>query len=141
METPVDYLEIKIDDAKHLLYGKWLRDVTNDEYKAGLRYMYQLIVKHEIVSWLQNSEYLLPRNVGDQKWIAEEFAVLVMQSSVKYMAVVVPKTSAHYAVLSSIREKAYRIFGRSKLVELFETNEEALAWLTPNLQHYRLPNS
>ncbi|MBC5774744.1 hypothetical protein H8S95_11775 [Pontibacter sp. KCTC 32443] len=139
MENTTDFLEIKVDTEKKLLYGKWLRNVDNREYKAGLRQLYQLIINHSISLWLQNSEHLQPRNAEDQKWAAEEFALLLSQSSMKQLAVVSPKATPHYAILCSMREKAYRIFGKTKQVELFETNEAALKWLTPHLLFYRLP--
>ena len=141
MENVLNYLEFRIDTDKKLLYGKWLRDVTNEVYVAGLRQAYSLITSNDIMRWVQNSEHLQARNLSDQKWVAEEFGLLLTLSSIKYIAVVVARNSAHYNVLLSLREKAYRIFGKTKSVELFETDQEALAWLIPNMQFYRLPST
>lgn len=141
MEEVSAYLEFRMDADKKLLYGKWLRDVNNNEYMAGLKQTYSLISSNNIVRWVQNSEQLRPRTLADQKWVAEEFAFLLSLSSIKYIAIVVLPESAHYNVLLSLREKAYRIFGKNKCIELFETEQDALAWLIPNLQFYRLPST
>ncbi|MBJ6118333.1 hypothetical protein JAO76_09030 [Pontibacter sp. BT310] len=141
MEHVLTYLEFRIDTDKKLLYGKWLRDVNNEEYKAGLEQIYTLIKSNDILRWVQNSELLQPRDLTDQKWLAEEYGLLLTLSSIKYIAVIVPRQSPHYNILMSLREKAYRIFGKSKYVELFETEQEALAWLIPNMQFYRLPST
>jgi hypothetical protein len=141
MEHVLTYLEFRIDTDKKLLYGKWLRDVNNEEYKAGLKQIYTLIKSYDILRWVQNSELLQPRDLTDQKWLAEEYGLLLTLSSIKYIAVIVPRQSPHYNILMSLREKAYRIFGKSKYVELFETEQEALAWLIPNMQFYRLPST
>jgi hypothetical protein len=141
MEHVLTYLEFRIDTDKKLLYGKWLRDVNNEEYKAGLKQIYNLIKSNDILRWVQNSELLRPRDLTDQKWLAEEYGLLLTLSSIKYIAVIVPRQSPHYNILMSLREKAYRIFGKSKYVELFETEQEALAWLIPNMQFYRLPST
>ncbi|MER2996775.1 hypothetical protein [Pontibacter populi] len=141
MKDVENYLEFRIDTDKKLLYGKWLRDVTNQEYMAGLKQTYSLINSHNIVRWLQNSTLLQPRNLADQKWVAEEFGLLLTLSTIKYIAVVVPRESPHHNVLLSLRDKAYRIFGKTKFIELFDTEQEALAWLIPNLQFYRLPST
>ncbi|MEJ8755638.1 hypothetical protein WG947_01405 [Pontibacter sp. H259] len=139
MENVSDFIEFRIDPERKLLYGKWLRDVSVEEYKAGLQIIGQLLTEHAIKLWLQNSERLTPRSVPEQKWLTEEFAILLMQSVIKYIAVVADKNSPHSTGLATIREKAYRIFGKTKSVEIFESEEDALAWLIPNMQYYRLP--
>ncbi|NDK55805.1 hypothetical protein [Pontibacter fetidus] len=139
MENPFDFIEFRLDADKKLLYGKWLRDVNNAEYQSGLKYTYELIKDNAITRWLQNSTHLSPRALEDQKWVAEDFGLMLTQSPIKYIATVVPANSLHYPVLLSLREKAYRIFGKTKFMEIFETEEEALAWLIPNMQFYRLP--
>ena len=139
MDNQSDFIEFRLDTDKKLLYGKWLRDVDNTEYQAGLKQIHQLIRDNNITLWLQNSEVLSPRPLEDQKWVAEEFGLMLVQSPIKYIAIVTPKHSLHHTELLSMREKAYRIFGKTKYVELFETEEEGLAWLIPNMQFYRLP--
>lgn len=138
MENTSDFIEYRIDTRRKLLYSRWLRNVTPQEYKAGLHQVHELLVQNEVTHWLQDSNALQPRNIEDQKWAAEEFGILLIQSPLKFLAVVVPSTSMHYPVICSLREKAYRIFGKTKLMEVFNTTEEALAWLLPNMQHYRL---
>ncbi len=139
MDTPA-FIEFKLDQTKQLLYGRWLRDITFEEYKAGLHQTYKLIQQHNIRLWLQNSEKLSPRSLPEVKWVSEEFGLMLMQSDVKYLAIVTPRSSAHFPDLQAMREKAYRIFGKTKSMEVFETEEEALAWLIPNLQYYKLPS-
>jgi len=139
MENLSDFIEFRIDTDKKLLYGKWLRNVTSTEYKAGLQEVGKLLNQYDMKLWLQNSEKLEPLNINDQKWLTEQFGILLIQFPLQYIAVVTPRNSAHFAELLAVREKAYRIFGKSKHVEVFETEEEALAWLIPNMQYYRLP--
>ncbi|HEY4650159.1 MAG TPA: hypothetical protein VIG72_02045 [Pontibacter sp.] len=140
MNAITDFIEFRIDSHKKLLYCRWLRDVNTTEYKAGLDRVHHLLVTHNIQLWLQDSTPLQPRTADVLRWTTEEFGLLLIQSPLKQLAVVAPPTSPHFAVLRSLREKAYRIFGRTKQLELFETHEEALRWLTPNLPHYRLPS-
>lgn len=139
MNNEFDFVEFRLDTDKKLLYAKWLRDVDTTEYRLVLNYIHQLIKDNHITLWLQNSEHLLPRSLEDQKWAAEEFGFMIAQSLIKYVAIVLPKHSPHYAELLSLRDKAYRIFGKTKHIQLFETEQEALAWLIPNMQFYRLP--
>lgn len=139
MDNEFDFIEFRLDTDKKLLYGKWLREVDNTEYQSALKHIYQLIKDNNITLWLQNSENLLPRSLEGQKWVAEEFGFMIAQSPVQYVAIVLPKHSLHHAELLSLRDKAYRIFGKTKYIELFETEQEALAWLIPNMQFYRLP--
>ncbi|NEM97652.1 STAS/SEC14 domain-containing protein [Pontibacter burrus] len=138
MGNPADYLEYRLDSKKQLLYCRWTRDVNQAEYKAGLQFIYKKLVEHDTRLWLQDSTVLQPRTVAELKWVVEEFSFMLTSTSIKYVAVVTPHSRTHYAELRMIREKAYRIFGKQVLMEVFDTVEEALSWLLPNLQHYRL---
>jgi hypothetical protein len=141
METAHDFIEYRVDTRKSLLYGKWLRNVNNEEYRQGLQHAYDLMLKYNLTIWLQNSENLAPRCIEDFKWATEEFAVMLVRSDVTKLALVTPSTHPHYTDLSQMRERAYRIFGKSKQLEIFNTDAEALRWLIPNMQHYRLPEN
>ncbi|MBB6610665.1 hypothetical protein H7F15_06425 [Pontibacter sp. Tf4] len=140
MMNTSDFMECRIDDRKKLLYCRWLRDVEQDEYRTGLMQVYQLIKENALELWLQDSSVLTPRSVPNLKWLTEEFGILLVQSTLKFCAVVTPSALPHHAGLASIRDKAYRIYGKTKLIQVFDTTDEALAWLLPNLQHYRLPD-
>lgn len=138
MGNPTDYLEYRLDSRKQLLYCRWKRDINQAEYKAGLLFIYKKLIEHDVRLWLQDSSAIQSRTVAELKWLAEEFSFMLTRTALKYIAIVTPDTRTHYTELRLMREKAYRIFGKQVLMEVFDTTEEALSWLLPNLQHYRL---
>lgn len=140
MEKKFDYIEFRIDTEKKLLYSKWLRNVTSEEYKEGTLKAYDLIEQNGIRLWMHNrNNQMPPLDIELQKWITEDFALLLTQSPVQFVAIVCSPDLEKRGLLQAIRDKSYRVFGRTTRTEFFDTEEEALAWLLPNMQHYRLP--
>jgi hypothetical protein len=136
-----DYLYYCVDANKKLLYSKWLRPVSSEEYREGLHFLYDVVQSNSLILWLINNQNVEKLDVQDQKWLTEEYGLLLMGSPLKFMANVFPESAEIALAIKAIRDKAYRIFGKGMIVDFFEDEETALAWLLPHMQHYRLPKS
>ncbi len=139
METFSDYLMYYIDADKKLLYSKWLRGTSSLEYRTGMHQLYELLGQNDLTHWLHDTSFPAIPDPEDQKWLLENFALSLMQTNLKFMAIVIPEEPKLGYNRELQREKGYRIFGKRILVEFFDSIETATAWLLPNLQHYRIP--
>ncbi|WP_242929291.1 hypothetical protein [Pontibacter vulgaris] len=139
MEPATDYLSHYIDRDKKLLYSKWLREISSDEYHEGMQKLYELICNNGLTHWLHDISIQTQHSQEDQKWSSEDFALMLIQSGLKYMAIVIPENPTSKQTGEMLRDKSYRIFGKTVLIEFFDSVETATAWLLPNLQHYRIP--
>ncbi|MDX5423456.1 MAG: hypothetical protein LPK14_14470 [Hymenobacteraceae bacterium] len=134
-----DYLAYGIDSHKKLLHSKWTRPISHTELREGLQHLVEVIYNHEIKLWLHHSMVLDTLSMQDLNWLKEVLSLLLVQSSLKQMAIVSDEESDQKRVGESLREKSYRIFGKGVLVEFFPNTGLATAWLLPHLVNYRLP--
>ena len=140
MENTLDYLLYGIDSSKKLLYSKWSTTIDGPKFREGLLHLLQVIHANDLTLWIHESKRLYDLTIEDQKWITEVLALLITQSSLKYLAVVRPEKSKAITSGNALREKAYRIYGKNIRLEFFDSVEDAKAWILPNLQHYKLPS-
>ncbi|MFD2247725.1 hypothetical protein [Pontibacter ruber] len=139
MKKSPDYLLYLVDANKQLLYSKWLRSVSSDEYREGMSLLCEVLQKHNLCLWLHNNKHLTQLDVQEQRWVTEELGLLLVGSNLKYLASICPDHEGTSMSIKSVRDRAYRIYGKRVIAELFEDEETALAWMLPNMQHYRLP--
>ncbi|MBC5991245.1 hypothetical protein [Pontibacter cellulosilyticus] len=139
MKNELDYLLYGLDSSKKLLYSKWAMPIGSQQYKNGLQQLAQLIHNNEIQLWIHESRRMNELSMEDQKWTTEVLALVLTQTNLKHIAIVRPADISHTAPGNSLREKAYRIYGKNVGIEFFDTTEEAKAWILPHLQHYKLP--
>lgn len=139
MKKELDYLLYGIDASKKLLYSKWASPIDSTQYREGLQRLVRIVHDNEIKLWIHESRRLHDLSVEDQKWTTEVVALLLTQSKLRHIAIIRPQGNQQPHQGLSLREKAYRIFGRIIGVEFFDTTEEAKAWILPQLQHYKLP--
>ncbi|WP_439883312.1 hypothetical protein ACSX1A_09085 [Pontibacter sp. MBLB2868] len=129
-----------VDPENKLLYSKWIAPFTSEQYRAGLQHLAEVIHNNHIKLWIHESIGINEIASLDQKWTTEVLALILVQSTLEYLAIVRPDTKEQVVVAGNIlREKAYRIFGKSVRVEFFDSTEEAKAWLIPKRQYYKLP--
>ncbi len=140
MENSLDYLLYGLDVSKKLLYSKWAAPIEGHNYREGLLHLLQVIHANDITLWIHESKRMYNLSVDDQTWLTEVLALLISQSSLKYLAIVRPEDNILPTSGNALRDKAYRIYGKNIRLEFFDTVEEAKAWILPNLQHYKLPN-
>ena len=139
MKIELDYLLYGIDASKKLLYSKWATPIDSAQYREGLQHLVRIVHDKEIALWIHESRRLQDLSVEDQKWTTEVLALILTQSKLRHIAIVRSLGSTQSNPGHSLREKAYRIYGKSIGVEFFDTTEEAKAWILPQLQHYKLP--
>jgi hypothetical protein len=140
MQNTLDYLLYGLDVSKKLLYSKWSSAIEVSQYKEGLLHLIQVINANETTLWIHESKRMHNLAIEDQKWLTQVLALMVSQSSLKYIAIVRPENATTPTYCYTLREKAYRIYGKNIHLEFFDSVEEAKAWILPNLQHYKLPN-
>ena len=139
MEDSSSLITYGIDPGNKLLYSKWTAPFDSEQYRTGLQHLAEVVHNNQIKFWLHESIGLHEISTLDQKWTTEVLALLLVQSPLEYFAIVRPNQQEHAIAGNTIREKAYRIFGRSVKVEFFDSVEEAKAWLVPRRQYYKLP--
>lgn len=140
MKNELEYLSYGLDTSKKLLYSKWAMRVESPQYRQGLQRLVKVIHDNEVELWIHESVRLNDMDIDDVKWTTEVLALILSQTRLKHIAIVRPQGSTSNVHGNSIREKAYRIYGKNVGVEFFDTVEEAKAWILPQLQHYKLPN-
>ncbi|MEJ8800519.1 hypothetical protein [Pontibacter sp. H249] len=140
MKNELDYLLYGFDTSKKLLYSKWTKPIESQQYRKGLQHLIQVIHDHELTLWIHESIRLNDLSIDDIKWTTEVLALILSQSRLKHIGIVRPQGSTSPLPGLSLREKAYRIYGKSVGIEFFDTTEEAKAWIMPQLLHYKLPH-
>lgn len=139
MENSSSLITYGIDPGNKLLYSKWTAHFDSEQYRTGLQHLAEVVHNNQIRLWLHESIGLNEISTSDQKWTTEVLALVLIQSSLEFFAIVRPDKQEHALAGNTLRDKAYRIFGKSVRVEFFESLEEAKAWLVPRRQYYKLP--
>ena len=139
MKKELNYLLYGIDTSKKLLHSKWATPVNAAQIKEGLQHLVSTLHNKDVELWIHESRHLHELTKDDKTWIIEVLGLILLQSNLKYIAIVRPQGIEAINVGKAIRDKAYRIYGKRIGIEFFDTTEEAKAWILPNLQHYRLP--
>jgi hypothetical protein len=86
----------------------------------------ELLEKHGAEKWLSDDRSNIVITPEDMKWAAEVWHPRVRKAGFKYWAIVVPTMTVGALQLRSLQMKRR---SQGLTVELFETVEEAMAWL------------
>lgn len=86
----------------------------------------ELMETHGAVKWLSDDRNNVVVSPEDLKWSDTTWAPRVLKAGFKYWAIVVPSQAVAELQMKALREKRRK---QGVLVEMFETVEEAMAWL------------
>ena len=87
----------------------------------------ELMEKHGAVKWLSDDRNNVVVAPEDREWSDKVWAPRVMKAGFKYWAIVVPSQAVAELQMKALRAKRQK---QGLAVEMFETVEAAMAWLT-----------
>ena len=132
-----EYLVTSVLQPQLLIYSKLLRPVTHEEYKSAMLEIYTLIQKNSLENWVMVSS-ISDFTMQDQKWSVEQLGLLLQGTPLRKVAMVRDSDAILELIAESMRAKVYRIFGKEKILEHFATLQEALQFLSPNVDPGKL---
>ncbi|WP_439882536.1 hypothetical protein ACSX1A_05075 [Pontibacter sp. MBLB2868] len=131
MMTPESsFLVLSILKPQKLIFTKILRPVNHEEYKSAMLEVYGKLQQFGLEYWVMDSTSS-NFTMLDQKWSVEHLGLLLQDTKIRKVAMVRDRDAILQVIAESMRAKVYRIFGKDKELEHFETLEEALHYLVP----------
>lgn len=113
-----------------IVYSQLRKQWTHAEFKEAMLAILYNIQTHKLENWLIDTR-TNNFTMQDQKWAVEHLGLFLQDTPIKKVALVRNHDALLQVVAESIRTKVYRIFGTQKILEHFETREEALRFLAP----------
>ncbi|MBF9254563.1 hypothetical protein I2I11_14760 [Pontibacter sp. 172403-2] len=126
--TDEDYLEIKLYGEQNLLYAKWKRSVSSEEYRTGVRNLVRLL-QEEVYYLIIDSEKLPTLVIPEQQWLLREFCPLLANTKVRKMARIGNGDVFSYLVIDNLTEQASQTYSFQLAFKHCKTMEEAMEWL------------
>ncbi len=89
-----DYLECFLDEHYNVLFHKWLRKPSSEEFKNGSTKVYEAFVEHKVnytmLHWLGDTQDMGVVSMDDQQWLDNVWTdMLFMKAKVRSYAVIV----------------------------------------------------
>lgn len=128
MEHHQDYLTIDVDHDKKMITSNWLRFVKSQEFRAGMLFIEDCIVKDKLIYWLVDMTQSTAPAMIDQKWTIEHIMAVLEKTDMKKIAIVVPGDFILHMIGDRMRKKVYQRFGKKILLECFSRPDHALYW-------------
>lgn len=133
--TPAElpnYLSARIVPDENLLHVTWLRSVSSQEYRDGLKAIKKLIFENNFKLWLADSRLLAHVTFEDQQWIMKEVIPLLLKSQLQKVARVVNADVFSYITFENMMSKAHENYNVEGHMEQFTSIDAALSWLRMN---------
>lgn len=126
--TDDNYLEIKLYEDSNLLYSKWNRSVSSEEYRAGVRKVMQLL-QQEVYYWIMDSEKLPTLIISEQQWLLRELCPFLVDTQLKKLARIGNGDIFSDLVIENLAEQASQVHSYQLAFKQCKTHEEAMVWL------------
>lgn len=127
-EVP-DYLFTSLKEEEKLLHMKWLRNVTSEEYRAGINVVKEMILHHRVERWLIDSRLIDSILFADQQWIKREIAPLIKFSSLQKIARVLTEDIFNYISFENMIQQVIEEHDLQLDLAQFSSLEAAFDWL------------
>ena len=127
-----EYYIGKVVPNYSLLYSKICQPVSHDDFKSAMLKSLELVDEFKLERWLMD---FTSSNITleDQRWSVETFGQLVLDSSLKCIAMVRREDMFLEMAAENMRDKIYDTYGHKQDLEHFDNITDALEWLSPGL--------
>jgi hypothetical protein len=129
MEQYKDFLTVTIDHDRKQLTSRWLRVVNSAEFREGMLYIEDCIVKHSLITWLFDALKLGAPVLLDQRWTVEHVIAILEKTELKKVALIMPGDYIMHMIGEKMRKMVYHTFGKRILLECFSREDHAFFWL------------
>ena len=127
-EVP-DYLYTALKEEEKLLHMRWLRNVTSEEYRAGINVVKDIILHHRVERWLIDSRLIDSILFADQQWIKREIAPLIKFSNLQKIARVLTEDIFSYISFENMIQQVIEEHDLKLDLAQFSSLEAAFDWL------------
>lgn len=130
-----DHLICYLDHSLPVLYHKWLRKPTSEEFRNGLKRIQKeyikLSEKYNDLFWLANTELLSELTEEDEEWLVEEWdSLLFDQAEVKVHAVVLGDDLYADYPMEKFKMHSKKEFQKKNVrLGVFPDEESAYEWM------------
>jgi hypothetical protein len=124
------YFVTSILKPQKMIYSKFLRPISYEEYKIAMLNVFELIQKSKLTKWVMVSS-VSDFTMESQKWSVEYLGLLFQDTTLQKVAMVRDQDAILQVVAEKMRSKIYSLYGTEKELEHFESLEEALNFLAP----------
>jgi hypothetical protein len=129
MEHYKDFLTVLIDHERKQLASRWLRVADSTEFREGMLYLEDCIVKHKLLTWLFDALKLGAPALLDQRWTVEHIIAILEKTELRKVALIMPGDYIMHMIGEKMRKKVYKTFGKKILLECFSREDHAQFWL------------
>ncbi|WP_242919946.1 hypothetical protein [Pontibacter liquoris] len=128
-KTNLDYLQITLYEENNILYSKWTRDVTQDEYRAGIKQILRRLQQPHIYYWISDCGKLTGLTILNQQWLLREIAPALCSIPLKKIAHIGNDDVFSFLVMDNIVQKTIELYDFQADFMQFKTYEAAVHWL------------
>ncbi len=119
---------ITYDEEQQLGKAVWLGFLTSKEFRAAIEKCLDLMETHKPLRWLGDNRKLRAIRKSDQDWFAEHVFPRLAASSLRRNASIVSEDMFNRMAVEQLIKRADDL--GDMVLKDFDTEEEALAWLS-----------
>ncbi len=120
------YLTIQWDASIQCVVMQWKKFVEGESFRKGLDTGLKLVEEKHAKRWLADLRKLGVVTQEDQQWSNEDWFPRAINSSLQYMAIIVPENIIAKWSVDRIMTK---VEGASLLTHYFDNTDKAMEWL------------
>lgn len=124
-----EYLEMAYHEDELLLQVQWLRNVSSEEYRAGVIKVKELLLEKQANFLLIDSRRLPNVCFADQQWIKREIVPCLIPTKLQKFARVLTKDIFNYISFEILLQRITEEHKTSIEIGQFISVEAALAWI------------
>lgn len=122
-------MDYHLEHGSAMVHSRWLTPVDSQMYREGMLHVYETIKEQHIKNWLYDaSKYTVP-DLAEQVWTVEVLGGLLAGTSLRKIAVVLPKDILLQVIADKVRSKSKPVFQGSIRMENFLSLKSAREWL------------
>ncbi len=114
------YCQLQHIKEKNAILCTWKQFCKGDDYRNPLKYASKEIEKHQITTWITDTTNGFESEEADSKWLLEEFAPSMIESSIEKVIFIISDDSL---LMEEIKEQKIAL-SRFFKVELVEDLDE-----------------
>jgi hypothetical protein len=121
-----EYLSLWYHPKGNIIHHKTKTFLPQGVFKRLLTTGAEILEEHGATKWLSDERDNVVAAPEDLQWSDETWHPRVINAGLKHWAIVVPSKAVAALQMKKLRDKRR---SQGLIVELFETTEEAMAWL------------
>ncbi|RIJ41745.1 hypothetical protein [Pontibacter oryzae] len=131
-----DFATVAVDKKNSLIVLKWLRQPTEEEFKATFAASLETAQNYNLRRYLSINTLGINIDLSGQRWVATLGAETMQHLSLERYARVLPRDAIQEIISHKIYENLQRLLPNTMQFSVFYEEEAAMRWLLQSEKKY-----